>query len=290
MVSLEELTALDFQIWLRTGKLAARACRCNQSTISRRVDRTLVGFGLRLGRRGGEWVVKGNGLLLAMERELHQLARFRGHQPLRLEVGPLMAPLVADPAPPGWLLGRNDTIGMSRPLRLLRERVIDAWLIDDTLDLPPPEDPEISRFDLFQYPLWLLCAPGHPLDGVGRVSFDDLRRFPIPQLPPELFPHTSRHLAHLGLAGPLQRTACYDPADWEGRTADGVTLSYANPFNLAVHPGLRRIDGDPILANGVSLVVRRDRMAQAAILALKTVLEERLLALQPRLPDLARLS
>ena len=33
MVSLEELSALDLQIWLRTGLAAAKAASCNQSTI-----------------------------------------------------------------------------------------------------------------------------------------------------------------------------------------------------------------------------------------------------------------
>ena len=290
MVSLEELAALDLQIWLRTGKDAALASRCNQSTICRRVERTLKGFRLGLRRREGEWLLKGNPLLIAMERELHQLARFLGQEPLRLEVGPLMAPLVAKPAPPGWMLGLHDSVGMARPLQLLRDRVIDAWLIDDSVDLPPPEDPEIARFDLFRYPLWLAGAPDHPLAGVRGVSLDDLRRFPVPLLPHELFPRTALHFGHLGLAGPLQRARCYDPADWEGRTADGVALTYANPFNLALHPKLRPIESDPILTNGVSLVVRRDRVEQPPIQALKGLLLARLLALHPRLPELEPLA
>lgn len=286
MVSLEELSALDLQIWLRNGQYAAGAARCNQSTICRRVERTLKGFGLSLARRDGEWTLYGNPLLLTMEREIHQLARFLGQEPLRLEVSPLMAPLVAEPIPRGWLLGRNDAIGMVCPLRLLRQRVIDAWLIDNAVDLPPQEDGEIARFDLGRYPLWLAACPDHPLLGDRGVTFDDLRRFPVPQLPPELFPNTSEHLANLALGGPLQRVRRYDPADWEGRTADGVSLTYANPFNLAQHPHLHRIDSAPLLVNGVSLVVRRDRIEMAPIQALKQLLEARLRRLAPQLPDL----
>lgn len=286
MVSLEELSALDLQIWLRNGQHAAGAARCNQSTICRRVERTLNGFGLSLARRDGEWILHGNPLLLAMERQVHQLARFLGQEPLRLEVGPLMAPLMAEPAPRGWLLGRNDAIGMICPLKLLRQRVIDAWLIDNTVDLPPQEDAQIARFDLCRYPLWLAASPDHPLVGERGVSFDDLRRFPVPQLPPELFPNTSLHLADLALGGPLQRVRRYDPADWEGRTADGASLAYANPFNLARHPELQRIDSAPLLVNGVSLVVQRDRIEMAPILALKKLLQARLRHLAPQLPDL----
>jgi hypothetical protein len=286
MVSLEELSALDLQIWLRNGQHAAGAARCNQSTICRRVERTLKGFGLSLARRDGEWTLYGNPLLLTMEREIHQLARFQGLEPLRLEVSPLMAPLVAEPAPRGWLLGRNDAIGMVCPLRLLRQRVIDAWLIDNTMDLPPREDAEIARFDLGRYPLGLAASPDHPLARERGVSFDDLRRFPVPQLPSELFPNTSGHLADLAFGGPLQLLRRYDPADWEGRTADGASLTYATPFNLAQHPDLRRIDSVPLLINGVSLVVRRDRIEMAPILALKQLLEARLRQLAPKLQDL----
>jgi hypothetical protein len=290
VVSLEELSALDLHIWLRTGKNAARAARCNQSTISRRVERTLRDFDLRLARREGEWRLKGNAMLLELERELHQLARFLGQEPLRLEMGPMMAPLLAKPLPPGWLLGLYDTVGMTRPLQLLRDRVIDAWLIDDSFDLPPHGHAEIARLDLFRYPLGLAGAPDHPLAGVRGVSLGDLQRFPLPQLMPEMFPHTARHFADLGLSGPLLRSRCYDPADWEGRTADGATLAYATPFSLAEHPTLRRLDSEPLLINGVSLVVRRDRSEQPRILELQKLFLDRLLALRPRLPDLEPLN
>jgi DNA-binding transcriptional LysR family regulator len=289
MVSLEELAALDLQIWLRTGAHAAHIASCNQSTISRRVDRTLRVFDLRLRRRDGAWIVQGNPLLLSMQRELHQLARFLGQDRLRLEISPLMAPLLAALSVPGWLVGRSDLIGLARPLQLLRERVIDAWLIDNSVDLPPPDDPEVARLDLFRYPLWLAAAPGHPLAGERGVSHDDLRRFPVPQIPLELFPNTARHFAGLGLAGPTLRARSYDPSDWEGRTADGVSLTYANPFNLATHPELRPLDSEPLLINGVSLVVRRDRIEQAAVHDLRRRLVGRLRSLQPRLPELQSL-
>ncbi|MEB3255392.1 MAG: LysR substrate-binding domain-containing protein [Synechococcaceae cyanobacterium] len=288
MVSLEELSALDLQIWLRSGSLAARAACCNQSTISRRVDRTLRSFALELRRASGEWYLRGDGELLALERELHQLARLFGHEPLRLEVSPLIIPLLG-PAPSGWCLGRGDILGLRRPLQLLQERVIDAWLIDNTVDLPPADAPEIARFDLFRYPLWLAAADGHPLAGASALSLDDLRRFPVPQTPPTLFPNTGRHFAALGLSGPALRSRRYDPADWEGRTADGVSLTFGTPFNLAQHTHLRRLDSDPLLINGVALVVRRDCLEQQPILELRRALRQRLQQLQPRLHDLEAL-
>lgn len=288
MVSLEELSALDLQIWLRSGSLAARAACCNQSTICRRVDRTLRSFAVQLRRSAGEWFLRGDLELLAMERELHQLARLNGYEALRLEVSPLIGPLLG-PAPAGWRLGRGDILGLVRPLQLLRERVIDAWLIDNTVDLPPADDPEIARFDLFRYPLWLAAVEGHPLAGASALCLDDLRRFPVPQTPLPLFPNTGRHFATLGLAGPALRSRRYDPGDWEGRTADGVTLTFGTPFNLAQHPRLLRLDSDPLLINGVSLVVRRDRCEQRPLQELRRELQLRLQQLQPRLLDLEAL-
>ncbi len=254
MVGLEELAALDLQIWLRTGPQAARALGCNQSTISRRVERTLGVFRLKLHRRGGEWHLRGHLQLLRMQRELHQCARFLGQEPLRLEISPLMVPLLAQPPLPGWRLGRGDMLGLLRPLQLLRERILDAWLIDNSVDLPAPEDPEFVRFDLARYPLWLAAVDG------------------------------------LGLSGVTLRSRHYDPADWEGRTADGVSLTYATPFNLANHLELRPLDSEPLLSNGVSLVVRRDQPDQPAIQSLRAEVLRRFQLLQPRLPTLQRLA
>lgn len=290
MVSLEELSALDLQIWLRTGLAAARAASCNQSTISRRVERTLGLFQLQLRRRGGEWQLRGDTQLLRMERELHQLARFRGQEPLRLEIAPLMVPLLAEPAPRGWCLGCGDILGLALPLQLLRERILDAWLVDNIVDLPPPDDPEFARFDLGRYPLWVAAIDGHPLVGETGLSLADLQRFPVPQTPQHLFPNTSQIFTALGLAGVALRSRRYDPADWEGRTADGISLTYATPFNLSNHPELRRLDSEPLLTNGLALVVRRDQGHQPVLQTLRAEVLRRLQALHHRLPTLQRLA
>jgi hypothetical protein len=128
--------------------------------------------------------------------------------------------------------------------------------------------------------------------GASALSLDDLRRFPVPQTPLPLFPNTGRHFANLGLAGPALRSHRYDPADWEGRTADGVSLTFGTPFNLAQHARLRRLDSEPLLINGVSLVVRRALLEQPLILQLTRQLQQRLQRLQrlqSRLPDLEAL-
>ncbi|MFM7734341.1 MAG: hypothetical protein ACKO6F_12960 [Cyanobium sp.] len=202
MVTLEELEALDLLVWRRTGLQASMVLGCNQSTVSRRLARAVEVFGL------------------ALQRRLYQRCRLLGRQLLRLEMSPLLAPLLACQPPSGWRLGTLDHIGMARPLQLLRERVIDAWLIDNSHDLPPPDDPGIAGFDLFRYTLLLAADPCHPLAGVQGLRRGDLARFPVPQLPPEEFPSTSRCLSAFGLGGLEVSSRRYDPADWEGRTRD----------------------------------------------------------------------
>lgn len=278
MVTLEDLAALDLLIWKRTGLEASRALCCNQSTVSRRIVRTVDVFALDLQRRQGEWQLCVGLWLLAIERQLHQLCRLAGREPLRLEISPLLAPLLAAPPPPGWLLGTFDHIGMGRPLQLLRERVIDAWLIDNLLDLPPLDDPEIRRFDLFRYPLRVAADARHPLVGVQGLCMEDLWRFPVPQLPAEQFPRTSRRFSDLGLGGWKVSASRYDSADWEGRSRDGATLVFGTPSNLALHNHLRPLDLEPLLWNGISLVFHRDLQEQAVIAALRELFVGRLVA------------
>jgi hypothetical protein len=84
MVDREDLEALDAILWRRTGQLAAAALGCHQATISRRLARCRQVFGVAMWRQQGEWECDGSPLL-ALERHLHQLGRFLGHAPLRIE-------------------------------------------------------------------------------------------------------------------------------------------------------------------------------------------------------------
>jgi DNA-binding transcriptional LysR family regulator len=276
MVTLEELEALDILVWKRTGLQVSMALGCNQSTVSRRLARAVDLFGLALQRRRGEWQVRGGLNLLTLERQLHQHCRLLGRQFLRLEISPLLAPLLASPPPPGWRLGTLDHIGIARPLQLLRERVIDAWLIDNSLDMPPPDDPTTARFDLFRYPLLLAADARHPLAGVRGLCIGDLARFPVPMLPPDEFPHSSRRLSAFGLGGLEVISGRYDPADWEGRTRDGATLAIATPSNLALYGHLRPLATEPLFWNGISLVCHRDLREHAQIAVLREQLASRL--------------
>jgi hypothetical protein len=274
MVSQEELSAVDLLIWQRTGALAAQLSGCNQSTVSRRLARAAEVFRIRLRRIKGEWNVWGQDGLLLMERQLHQVGRLLGHGALRLEVSPYLGPFLAASPPPGWVLGPMDHVGVGRPLQLIRERVIDAWITDSTLELPHPAMPsgELDVFPLVRFPVFLVGDRSHPLAGSGGLSAEDRRSFPSLRIPSEGFPRVAALFEAMGLGSLEVGMRRYDPSLWEGRASEGGTLLYGTPFNCHQHPALVAIDSNPLLWNTVALVCRRDLAAEARIGDLKVLL------------------
>ncbi len=289
MVGVEELASLDFVLWRRTGKQAARALGCNQSTISRRLGRCLEVFQLKMRRRRNEWEVPFS-LLLQLERELHQHCRLLGHLPLRLEACPLTGPLLAHPLPEGWIGGCYDHIGVEQPLQLLRNRVIDAWLCDAVDDLPPPAE----RLDLALHPLWrnpvaLHAAPGHPLAGERALTSTDLRSFPCLDIPAGAF-ERSRSLLHgLGLDHRPTQLLNYTRTGWEERAEDAITLLCFTPLNRLASPGLLPLDAPAPFGNGGALLCHRDLAGHPPIELLLETLRWRLAQKSATLPDLERL-
>lgn len=286
MVTLEELSALDLLVWHRNGKLAAGISGCNQSTISRRLSRALEAFHLTMRRRRGEWELEGPTLLLQMERQLHQLARLLGQEPLRIEISPYVAPFLVRPEPPGWILGTLDHFGVAQPLRLLKDRVIDAWVCDMALELEPEELPELRVLPLYRQPVLLAADREHPLARIDGLDLADFARFPSLRLPEGALPRIEARLAALGFGDVPVQLRHYDPADWEGRTADGVTLAYTTPFNRLLQPSLVPLRSTPLFQSGGSLLCRRDVADHGAIEQLYALLCSRLHHWLPRLEQL----
>lgn len=275
MISPEELQALDLLIWLRTGKLAGTHLGCNQSTISRRVEHVQQVLEVDLKRVRGDWWIYGNTLLLELERQVHQLYRALGRAPLRLEASfPVSADLLL-PAPDGWITGRHDEIGPGRPLRLLRFRVIDAWLATCVDELPADQLEECVVFDLYRAPVKLMAASDHPLRGERGLSPGDLERFPSLSLPEGWYPRTAAHLRDQGLWNLPEREIRYDRSAWEGRLAEQVTLSYATPTMEELAPDRLPLDRDLTLTCTESLVVHRSMVEQPAIAQLLETVRSR---------------
>lgn len=288
MVTQEELASLDFFIWHGTGPKAAAKMECNQSTISRRVRRCSEVFDLRLRRRQGEWITNSS-LLLKMEREIHQLARLLGQNPLRVEGFPSGSDPLLQPPPPGWVIGPRDFIGTVSPLTLLQDRVIDAWLTDAADDLPDEPEFPFVVWPLGRQPVNVLSHPNHPLAGVSRLGITDLLRFPLPMLPAKGYPRSHALCEGLGLGSLEMAQRRHDPQSWEGQTADAVTLMYCTPLSAWAFPDLVPLDSLSLFTNRLALVCRADVGEHARLQDLHCLLTARLQHLHRRHPRLERL-
>ena len=105
MVDLDALTALDALQWLRTSEEVSKRFGLSQTTVSRQSRKCLDLFGLDLQRIEGEWNTVGDATILALERCVHQVARWQGRRPLRLEATYWSGPLLCTPVPDNWILG-----------------------------------------------------------------------------------------------------------------------------------------------------------------------------------------
>ena len=286
MIGLDDLAMLDHVMWLRSGEAAAQRLHCAQSTVSRRNIETLRCFELELQRENGEWQLEGDQTLLQMERRVHQMYRLLSDEPLcRLEASPWAGPVLADPMPSGWVGGTWNHVGMERPLQLLRERVIDAWIGSYQPDMPA-SDADITVIDLCRTPVHLVAHPDHPLASRQSLQQEDLEAFPSLSLPAGLFPKTEAILRSHGLWTTPARMARYKPELWEGQTADQVTLTYASCLALEVMEGLQVLPYDLGLMSGESLVVRTDLLPQPKILALLSSLRRSVSIKAKELPEI----
>lgn len=163
MISVEELNALDLLIWLGRGEDAAHRLGCNQSTISRRCQTVLHTFTLRLQKDADGWPCTRRHDLLQQERDLHQLYRLRTGLPLRLDASLLAAPLLRPGAPEGWWRGPLDEVGWQRPLQLLEQRILDAWVTGMGQELPSGASSWFVAIPLLRTPLHLVARAEDPL-------------------------------------------------------------------------------------------------------------------------------
>ena len=279
MISIADLRYLDFQIWLRSGEECAKRLFITQSTISRRNAETLKTLNLKIKRDDfGEWETEGDAKLLNMERNIHQLYRLgNNEEKLRLEATFWSGPTLATPEPDGWINGVWDHVGMTRPLHLIREGIIDAWISSYQPDLPEQNNPEFAVIDLCKSPVKLVANKNHPLANKEIIYKQDLEAFPSLSLPAGWFPRTEAKLRSHGLWSTEARMKKYKQELWEGRTEDQATLSYATCLGLEVMKNLTVIDYDLNLTSGESLVTKKDLIDNKKIQSLVSHLKRRII-------------
>ena len=292
MLSLDKLAALDLCVWLRSGEEAARRLAITQPNVSRRVRQVLNCFALSLRNPEGEWEVVGptsHLVMLSMERQVHQAARWRGLAPLRIEGTYWSGPLLLSPEPQGWIGGRHDIVGVQRPLQWLREGVLDAWLAGGP-DWPDPDDPELAVVQLCRMPVHLVVAPGHPLLQVlerrGTLHWDDVAAFPSLALPQGTYPKVEASLRALGLWSSPSRMGRYRRELWEGKGEQELMVAYATLLSEQIAGALVRLPLTLPVWSGEALVVPRRWADHPRLHALAGLLRQRLQPWSERHPEL----
>lgn len=260
MLTLEVLESLDSLIWLGSGYRAAQHCFCSQSAISRHAALAAGRLGVRLRKIKGEWDTVPHSHLLSLERHLHQLCRFLKAKGLRLESDHWAGREIIADLPNGWSAGRSGRLGIQRPLRLLQERVIDAWISSSQPDLPSRDDPAFIAYEIAKIPLYLASGAKHPLAGEKGLSTNDLLHYPSLGLGHDCYPRFGRLLAQQGLWNDKITMDEYQFSGWEGRATTGLATVPVNSLStdLSSSPSLSVIDWRTGLNDCIALIVRRD--------------------------------
>jgi hypothetical protein len=275
VVGVELLEALDGLIWLRTGHQVASRFKLNQSTVSRNSKKCAQEFRLSLVRRHSEWSLDGDPTLLNLERYVHQVSRWRDNKPLRLEAQHWSAPLFCSPTPSGWIAGNLNYLEYERPLKLLKERVIDAW-ITSYPDALSEDDPDFTAIRLSRLPLLLVVQEGHPLLELGsEMSFEDVAKFPFLPLPSGSFPKVQAVLEKLGL---WQNPSGSTEFDWRGRSdIEDLMVGFSTPLTLPLYgDSYRALPLQVPVEVGDALVVAREWVDSAQTHHLVSLLRTRL--------------
>ena len=288
MVTVETLEALDLLIWVGNGVQAGELACCNQSTVSRRIRQAQATFKLNLLRVAGAWQAVGDPLLLSLEREVHQLARFMGRQGLRLQAPIWSSEALLQDLPSGWI--RNPLSALGSPhhcLELLEQRVIDACLA--TLpERPAGDDPRFACFDLFHSPIHLVTTAdtalslfAHPTrEEIG--SWGSITTFPFNPRPQQRFIR-SFYAHHFRRDQPHRA----------GRQAETHPVYFANSLMLKVlgdRMPLVTLDVDVPSHYVESLVVLREHRETPAVAELVEVLRRRIQQLSRAEPQLTAIA
>lgn len=234
VVTLEQLAALDLLIWLETTERAAAMAYTDQSTISRRSRVVLQEFGVMLSRNKLGRTCTGETELLRLQRLVHQQARLRGRQPLRLQVPYWTRSMPHYQLTEGWCATPAEpALACHDPVGLLRDRVIDACLIT-SCQLPDASD-DLVLLELYRRPIELtVFASSDPATmdtWFGRQRDGGLLRLePMAFLPNSCACNAAGLFQVLTGAPPPRRSAC-QPAHGASAT---LGLSFLTPEMRAV--------------------------------------------------------
>ena len=291
MLPPESLEALDCMIWLGSEANAGCLTNFSQSTICRRAKQATSIFKIRLAKVGGEWNTYPNSTLLTLERQVHQLFRFAHERTLRLESDHWAGRQLISNLPTPWAHGRAGRIGIQRPMQLLRERVIDAWITCTKADLPEPNNPTYISYELATMPLMIACARNHPLGQIGHLSAGDLQQFPSLSVANHHYPMFAAQMQAKGTWNTPQAMNNYSYDRWEGQALQNLCTIPINTLSNPLDNGhLIPLDFDLRINDCIALVIRRDISEQPAIHQLLDHLQQQLHNLALEHPQLSTLN
>ena len=286
MIDQDCLAALDALQWLRTGREVDSRFGFSQSSASRKCRRCFRTFGIDLYRIEGEWCVAGDTSLLQRQRQVHQLARWQGLRPLRLEATYWSGPLLCTPTPPRWILGLSNIVGVGRNFQLIRERIVDAF-VAGLPDLPSADDPDLIAIVLSSMPVFFVARADHPLVGRNNLSIEDIGQYPTLGLPQGSYPLVEEALRAIGLGNDPVRMSRYRRDLWEGRAETELTIGYGTPLSMQINSDqLVRLPLNLPFHSGEAVVVRREYACHPELKALVQHLQQQLHHLAGRLPEL----
>ena len=258
MVELEHLAAFDCLQWLRTGERAAGVLGISQSTVSRATRRCEQAFEIQLVKREAEWQVQGDPSLLHAERRVHQLYRWSSGRPLRLDAQHWLRQSYGDLPLMGWLKGNLNYMEYTRPLQLMRDRVIDAWLCSSP---DHPRDADLSCIPLCDMPTWLLVRNSHPLlQRAEPLTIEVARQYPVLPLPQGAFPVFQAQLDGLGFHSDFSRLkAIAEQHGHDPNACEDMALAIASPLTVHLYgDGWSVLPLDLNIRKGDTLIVHRD--------------------------------
>ncbi len=288
VVELDWLAALDGLIWLRTGHQVEAKLRIGQPSVSRLSRKCADVFEISLVRRGSEWHLNGDTTLLNLERRVHQAVRWTLGGPLRLEAQHWSGPLLCEPAPAGWIAGCFHFNEYERPLQLLREGVIDAWVASYP-DVPAATDPAIACIGLSRMPIWLVVDQSHPLLELGeQVTFADVAGYPCIPLPDGAFPKFQAVLEACGLWNGGTTPKRMRNSSQVGQVdREDLIVSFATPLSLLLSDDCCRVLPLELpLEVGDALLVPRQYERAPQTLQLLAELRQRLESLAAAAPGM----
>ncbi|WP_411868207.1 hypothetical protein [Vulcanococcus limneticus] len=252
MVDVGCLAAFDHLQWLRTGASAAESLNCNQLTVSRHVKKSQQVFGVTLKRKAAEWHLDGDTTLLCAERHVHQRYRWDFDRTLRIDAQHWLRDSYSSLKIDGWQQGNMNYLEYERPVYLLQNRIIDAWLCSSP---DHPTDPSLTTIQLCSMPSYLVVKDSHPLAALGSsATLADVRPYPIQPLPKDSFPVFQAVLESLGLNATLDDRLPASPLPIED-----LIVGIASPLTIGLYgPGHIVLPCELPILVGDALVVRSE--------------------------------